>query len=263
MDPARTPLIAGNWKMNAGGADGCELAKGVARAAAELGGVEVVVAPPFTALAAISHELREAKSAVGVAAQNVHFEENGAFTGEISTSMLQVAGCGLVLLGHSERRHVFGETDELIAKKLDAVNVASLVPIVCVGETLEEREADKTLEVIGAQLKATLDGIAAAGGTAVVAYEPVWAIGTGKVAEPSDAQEVHAAIRAMLKEVSAELATNTRILYGGSVKPANAEGLLSQADIDGALVGGASLHADSFGKLIEIASKLAQQDENE
>jgi triosephosphate isomerase len=249
--------------MNAGGADGCELAKGVARAAAELGGVEVVVAPPFTALAAVSHELREANSDVGVAAQNVHFEEKGAFTGEISTSMLLVAGCGLVILGHSERRHVFGESDETIAKKLDAVNAAGLVPIVCVGETLSEREADKTMEVVGAQLKATLDGIAAAGASAIVAYEPVWAIGTGKVAEPSDAQAVHAAIRAILKEVSADLASSVRILYGGSVKGSNAEGLLSQPDIDGALVGGASLHADSFGKIIEMASKLAQQEETE
>ena len=252
-------LIAGNWKMNAGGADGVKLAEGVARAAAELPEVDVVVGPPFTALAAVSHALTNAKSSVGVAAQNMHFEKKGAFTGEISADMLKVSGAGWVILGHSERRHVFGENDEDIAKKMAAANAAGLTPILCVGETLEQREAERTLEVVSSQIRASIDELAANAGVAVVAYEPVWAIGTGKVAEPSDAQEVHAAIRAQLNEVSAELGSGTRVLYGGSVKPQNAEGLLSQADIDGALVGGAALKADGFGKIAEVAAKLAQQ----
>jgi triosephosphate isomerase len=263
MDPARRPLIAGNWKMHAGGADGVDLAAGVARAAAEFPNVDVVVSPPFTALAAVSDALSEAGSDVAVSAQNMHYEEKGAFTGEISADMLKVAGAGWVILGHSERRHVFGEDDEVIKKKMAAANAAGLAPILCVGETLEQRDAGKTLEVVGEQIRASIDELASNSGVAVVAYEPVWAIGTGKVAEPSDAQEVHAAIRAMLQEVSAELATNTRILYGGSVKPQNAEGLLSQPDIDGALIGGAALDPGSFGKVIEVTSKLAQQDDKD
>jgi triosephosphate isomerase (TIM) len=259
MDPARRPLIAGNWKMNAGGADGCDLAREIARAAAELDGVDVVVAPPFTALAAVSHELSQAGGDVGVAAQNMHFEADGAFTGEISASMLRVAGASWVILGHSERRHIFGESDEMIAKKVAAANAAGLNPILCVGETLEEREEGRTLEVVTAQVEAAIDHLAEAVGSAVVAYEPVWAIGTGKVAEPSDAQEVHGHIRTLLGKSSKELAEATRILYGGSVKANNAEGLLAQEDIDGALVGGASLKADGFGKIIETASKLARQ----
>jgi len=263
MDPSRQPLIAGNWKMNAGGADGCDLAAGVARAAAELPDVDVVVAPPFTALAAVSHQLSETKSTVAVAAQNMHHEASGAFTGEISADMLKVAGASWVILGHSERRHVFGETDEGIVKKVAAANAAGLTPILCVGETLAEREAGNTLDVVGAQIEVAIDELTQNAGIAVVAYEPVWAIGTGKVASPDDAQQVHAAIRTMLKKASVELAAGTRILYGGSVKPNNAEGLLAQPDIDGALVGGASLKADSFGKLIEIAAKLARQDKKD
>ena len=262
MDRARRPLIAGNWKMHAGGADGCELAKEIARVAADFGGVDVLVAPPYTALAAVSHELREAKTEVGVAAQNMHNEPKGAFTGEISADMLKVAGATWVILGHSERRHIFGESDGIVAQKVAAAMAAGLSPIACVGETLEEREAERTMEVVSTQVRAVLEEIAQSPGTAVIAYEPVWAIGTGKVAEPSDAQEVHAMIRGLLAESSAELAAATRILYGGSVKANNAEGLLSQPDIDGALVGGAALDAPGFGKIIEVASKLAQQDEN-
>ncbi|MEQ9324306.1 MAG: triose-phosphate isomerase [Polyangiaceae bacterium] len=263
MNPNRRPLIAGNWKMNAGGADGCELAAGVAHAAAEFGEVDVLVSPPFTALAAVSHELREAGSDVLVAAQNMHYEDSGAFTGEISAGMLKVAGAGWVILGHSERRHVFGEDDELIGKKMAAAFAAGLTPILCVGETLEQRDAGETLKVVQAQVDASLGELAANAGVGVIAYEPVWAIGTGKVASPEDAQEVHAAIRAQLGQSSDELAHGTRILYGGSVKPNNVEGLLAKPDLDGALVGGASLKADSFGKLIEIASKLAKQDQTE
>ncbi|MBW2455893.1 MAG: triose-phosphate isomerase [Deltaproteobacteria bacterium] len=263
MNSARRPMIAGNWKMNAGGADGCDLATGVARSAAEHDAVDVVVSPPFTALAAVSHALGEAKSDVAVAAQNMHFEESGAFTGEISGSMLKVAGCSWAILGHSERRELFGETDPLVAQKLTAAIAAGLAPIVCVGELLEEREAGQTLEVVTRQVKAVLDELAANPGLGVVAYEPVWAIGTGKVASPEDAQEVHGHIRGLLAEASADLGRDTRILYGGSMKGANAEGLLSQPDIDGGLVGGASLKADGFGKIIEVAGKLAQQDKKD
>ncbi len=263
MDPLRRPLIAGNWKMNAGGSDGCDLALAVARAAAELDEVDVVVAPPFTALAAVSNELYNKKSEVGVAAQNLHWEESGAFTGEVSAPMLRVAGATWVIIGHSERRQLFGETDEMVAKKIAAANAGGLKPIVCVGETLAEREAGETLAVVARQVKAAVIELGRAGGEGVVAYEPVWAIGTGKVASPEDAQEIHAAIRKLLAEADAELAVTTRLLYGGSVKANNAEGLLAQLDIDGALVGGAALDADGFGKIAEIAAKLARQGKTE
>jgi triosephosphate isomerase (TIM) len=249
--------------MHAGGADGCDLATGVAHAASDFPEVDVLVSPPFTALAAVSHALHEAKSDVAVAGQNMHHEDKGAFTGEVSPGMLKVAGCSHVILGHSERRHVFGEDNVFIGKKMAAAFGAGLVPILCVGETLEQREAGDTLRIVKEQVDASLGELAANAGVGVIAYEPVWAIGTGKVAKPEDAQEIHAAIRAQLAESSPELAESTRILYGGSVKPNNAEGLLAQDDIDGALVGGASLQADSFGKLAEIASKLAKQGKSE
>lgn len=252
-------LVAGNWKLNAGGADGCDLALAVARKAADHDETEVVVAPPFTAIAAVANELYNKKSDVAVAAQNMYWEDSGAFTGEVSAPMLRVAGATWVILGHSERRQLFGETDEAVARKVAAANAGGLKCIVCVGETLDQREAGQTLEVIQRQVSACVGELAKAGGEGVVAYEPVWAIGTGKVASPEDAQEVHAAIRRMLAEVDPDLAAQTRILYGGSVKANNAEGLLAQPDIDGALVGGASLEPDGFGKIVEIAAKLARQ----
>ncbi|MCC6552432.1 MAG: triose-phosphate isomerase [Polyangiaceae bacterium] len=261
MNPARRPLIAGNWKMNAGGQDACPLAATVAKAARELPRAEVVVAPPFTAIAAVAHELAEAKSEVGVAAQNMHAELAGAYTGEISSGMLKDAGAVWVILGHSERRQLFGETDEIVARKVAAAMTADLRPIVCVGETLEEREAGKTLEVVERQVRAFFDELAKQPGFGVVAYEPVWAIGTGKVAKPEDAQEVHAMIRGLLGKASEELATATRILYGGSVKPDNAEGLLGQPDVDGALVGGASLDPTGFARIAEAAHRLAERPE--
>jgi triosephosphate isomerase len=269
MDPARRPLVAGNWKMNAGGLDGHELAKAVAKAVSKLGpertaSVEVVVAPPFTALAAITHELRELSSSVMVAAQNMHAEPKGAFTGEVSGAMLKDAGARWVILGHSERRHGMGETDEMVARKLAAARGAELRPIVCVGETLEEREAGHTLAVVRRQIQAVIELLGKEPGYGVVAYEPVWAIGTGKVAAPADAQEVHHNIRAWLAEASKSLADTTRILYGGSVTADNAAGLFAEADIDGALVGGASLKADGFAKIVtaalEIADRGAPQD---
>jgi triosephosphate isomerase len=258
MNPLRRPLIAGNWKMNAGGSEACPLAVEVARSAASARRVQVVVAPPFTALAAVAQELAESQSNVGLAAQNMHFAASGAYTGEISPSMLADAGATWVILGHSERRQLFGETDESVAKKTSVALESGLRPIVCVGETLEEREGGTTLAVIERQVKAVLPVLSKQAGQGVVAYEPVWAIGTGKVAKAEDAQEVHAFIRGLLKAESAELAETTRILYGGSVKGDNAPGLLGQADIDGALVGGASLDPRSFGAIIDAAQTLAE-----
>jgi triosephosphate isomerase (TIM) len=261
MNRERRPLIAGNWKMNAGGQDSCALAKAVAAVAREAEHVDVLVGPPFTALAAVAHELDAAKSRVGLAAQNMHPEIAGAFTGEISAPMLHDAGATWVILGHSERRQLFGETDEGVAGKVAAALAAGLRPIACVGETLEQREAGSTLEVVERQVRAFAEELGKQPGFGVVAYEPVWAIGTGRVAKPEDAQEVHAAIRGLLGQVSEELALRTRILYGGSVKADNAAGLLAEEDIDGALVGGASLDAAGFGKIIAAAELLADKPE--
>ncbi|MGK3999730.1 triose-phosphate isomerase [Sorangium sp. So ce1024] len=258
---SRRPLIAGNWKMNAGGQDACPLAAAVAKATRELTRAEVVVAPPFTAIAAVAHELAEAKSEVGIAAQNMNAELSGAFTGEISSGMLKDAGASWVILGHSERRQLFAETDESVARKVASAIAAELRPIVCVGETLEQREAGETLAVVERQVRAFLDELAKQPGFGVIAYEPVWAIGTGKVARAEDAQEVHAFIRGLLAKASEDLASVTRILYGGSVKADNAEGLLAQDDIDGALVGGASLDAAGFAKIVEAAHRLAERAE--
>jgi len=250
----RTPLIAGNWKLHAGGHDGIELALAVAEATKSTSGVQVVVAPPFTALAAVSASLEEAGSKVEVASQNIYPKDSGAFTGEISAPMLAAAGVKWVIIGHSERRLYFGETDATVRDKVTATLAAQLIPIACVGETLEEREAGKTLEVVFRHVDAFADLFAENPGVGVIAYEPVWAIGTGKVATPAQAQEVHAAIRQRLVEkVSAEVSEKTRILYGGSVKADNAQELLSQTDIDGALVGGAALVAAGFGQIVAAA----------
>jgi triosephosphate isomerase len=255
---ARRPLIAGNWKMNAGGADGCGLAADVARLTAPFGAIDVLVAPPFTALAAVAHELSSAPREVLIAAQNMHFELSGAFTGEASAGMLKESGATWVILGHSERRHIFGETDTMIAKKVITAMREGLRPIVCVGETLEEREAGQTLEIVQKQVLAFRGALAEDPGCGVIAYEPVWAIGTGKVARAEDAQEVHAMIRKLLAGAADELAEATRILYGGSVKADNAAGLLGQADIDGALVGGASLDAAGFAKIAAAAEVVSR-----
>lgn len=250
----RKYLIAGNWKLNAGGAKGVELAAAVAKATREVAQrVEVVVAPPFTALAAVAHELSDSR--VEVAAQNLYPKDSGAFTGEVSAPMLLEAGCKWVIVGHSERRQYFGETDELVRQKVAAAMAAGLIPIACIGETLEQREAQKTIEVVYRQLDAIILELAKRAGFGVIAYEPVWAIGTGKVAGPEQAQEVHAAIRKRLGETSRELAEKTRVLYGGSVKGDNAAGLLGCPDVDGALVGGASLDADGFAKIAIAAPK--------
>jgi triosephosphate isomerase len=256
MNAARRALVTGNWKMNLGGVAGVELASFVVRFAPEVPRVDLVVAPPFTALAACAHECEGSR--VQVAAQNLHPRDSGAFTGEVSAPMLVEAGCAWAIVGHSERRQHFGETDGLVAEKVGAALRSGLLPIACVGETLAEREAGRTLEVVERQLRAFLPVMAAAAGdrAMAIAYEPVWAIGTGKNAGPAEAQEVHEAIRRWLGQTSAALASRTRILYGGSVKPDNAQGLFEAPDVDGALVGGASLDGASFGAIARCAETV-------
>jgi triosephosphate isomerase (TIM) len=242
-------MIAGNWKMFKTIRDAVSLATEI-RNGADRPEVEVLIAPPFTALAAVAAALEG--STVRLAAQNMHAEKEGAFTGEICPAMLRDVGCSHVILGHSERRQLFGETDEGVARKTKVALDTGLVPISCVGETLAEREAGKTTDVVGRQLDAVLRALTAREvSSIVIAYEPVWAIGSGKVATPEQAQEVHAFVRKRVGEVhGVAVADGLRILYGGSVKPDNVAGLMALADVDGALVGGASLKADSFLKLV-------------
>lgn len=242
----RTPLIAGNWKMNTDTAGAKQLAQAVAAEAGKNQGAELLVCPPSVYLGVVRDALGSAPVALG--AQNVYHEANGAYTGEISTAMLVDLGVKYVILGHSERRHILKETDELINKKTHAVLKAGMRPIVCVGELLEEREAGRTADVIKTQFAGSLADISAEQILSVViAYEPVWAIGTGKVATTDEAEEVHADLRRQLAErYNAEIADQVRILYGGSVKPDNAADLLAQPNVDGALIGGASLKASDF-----------------
>ncbi len=250
---ARTPFVCGNWKMHKTAAEAAQLVKELREGLGEAAGkVQVAVAPPFTALAAAVQAA--AGSPVEVAGQDVHWEAQGAFTGEVSAAMLAEVGCKHVIVGHSERRQLFGETDETVRKKVGAVLAAGLRPIVCVGETLAEREASRTLEVVNRQVRQGLAGIPGEVLAAVtVAYEPVWAIGTGKTATSAQAQEVHAAIRKILRELGGSVADALRIQYGGSVKPENARELMSQPDVDGALVGGASLKAKDFLAIVKGA----------
>jgi triosephosphate isomerase len=248
----RIPLLAGNWKMHCLRSDARTLAEGVKQAVAGLSDRQVLFAPPFTALATVAEVI--SGSGIFLAGQNLHWEAKGAFTGEVSAVMLRDAGCSHVIIGHSERRQLFGETDESVNRKLKTARGAGLVPIVCVGETLAQREAGQTLEVVGNQVAGALLGLdSAAIAALVIAYEPVWAIGTGKVATPEQAQEVHAMIRTKLAEIGgAKAAEACRILYGGSVKPDNVDVLMAQADIDGALVGGASLEIESFVRIVKF-----------
>jgi len=245
---SRTKIVAGNWKMNLDRAKARELAAAVAARRGEAAAVELVLCPPALYVESVGAVLASAKSDVGLGAQNMHDKASGAFTGEVAPPMLVDTGCRYVILGHSERRTLFGETDAAVNAKAKAALVAGLVPIVCVGETLEEREAGRTAAVVTGQVQGSLAGLSPADlEKVVVAYEPVWAIGTGKVATPEQAQEVHALIRGLLgKLASPEIAARVRIQYGGSVKPDNAADLARQPDIDGALVGGASLKADDF-----------------
>jgi triosephosphate isomerase len=249
---ARKKFVCGNWKMHRTVAEATALAREVRDGVGDLP-VQVAIAPPFTALQAVRQIL--AGGTVELAAQNVHWEQQGAFTGEVSAPMLAEVGCRHVIVGHSERRQFFGETDESVRKRVGAVLSAGMLPIVCVGETLAEREAGKTLEVVGRQVRAGLAGLREPLAAITLAYEPVWAIGTGKTATSAQAQEVHAAIRAILRELAGGLADAIRIQYGGSVKPENAAELMSQPDVDGALVGGASLKAADFVAIVKGATR--------
>ena len=245
-----TPLIAGNWKMHKTLAEARDLAGAIVRGVSPQTRAEVVLAPPYTALAAVAAEL--AGSPVNLAAQDTFWEEKGAFTGAIAPGMLADVGCTYVIVGHSERRQFFGDTDESVNRKVKAVLQAGLRPIMCVGETLAEREAGRTFAVVETQVLEGLAGFpVSARERLVLAYEPVWAIGTGKTATPQQAQEVHHLIRNLLSEVLGTAAI--RILYGGSVTPDNAATLLAEPDLDGALVGGASLKAASFLAIIKAA----------
>ncbi|MEM7138457.1 MAG: triose-phosphate isomerase [Myxococcota bacterium] len=255
----RTPLIAGNWKLNNTVAESQALAGAIAARVGEGLGCEVVVAPVATSLAPVKETLRG--SAVGLAAQNVYWQDSGAFTGELSPALLADVGCSHCIIGHSERRQYFAETDEGVRQKVAALLSHGLVPIMCVGETLEEREAGKTLDVVLGQVEAgTRDLDAKVLATLVIAYEPIWAIGTGKTAKAEDAQEVHQAIRSHLGSLKDQTwADSVRVLYGGSVKPANANELLAQPDVDGALVGGASLSADNFIPIIDAGVSRSER----
>lgn len=251
-------LVAGNWKMNTNSASGVELAGALAEnAASEENGVEVLVCPPSVYLSGVAS--RVDGSAVALGAQDVYFEAGGAFTGEISVDMLKDVGCGYVLIGHSERRHVIGETDELINKKVKAAIAGGLTPVLCVGELLSEREAGQTESVLDGQMAGGLADISEAEAkNVVIAYEPVWAIGTGVTASTEQAESAHLHLRKWITDnYSASFAEQVRILYGGSVKPDNAEALMSQPNVDGALVGGASLKPDLFIPIIDAARKLA------
>lgn len=253
---SRKKLIAGNWKMNKTSADGVALVRDIVVAVGKQSDVEVVVCPPFTGLESAGKALEGSNVKLG--AQNMHFEASGAFTGEISAPMLRAIFATHVILGHSERRTIFGETDELVNKKVLAALKNQLRPIFCVGETLAERESGSTLKVVQTQLERGLDGVSKElAASVVIAYEPVWAIGTGKVATTEQAQEVHAFIRGLLTNLFTEsVAQKLRILYGGSMKPSNAPELLSQKDIDGGLIGGASLEARSFVELVTAAAAV-------
>jgi len=252
----RKKLIAGNWKMNKTSSDAVALAREIVAEVGKQTEVEVVICPPFTALEAVGKAIDG--STVKLGAQNMHPEPSGAFTGEVSAGMLRALFATHVILGHSERRSYFGETDTFINQKVLAALKHQLRPIVCVGETLAEREAGATLKVVQTQLEGALAGTAKEqAANLVIAYEPVWAIGTGKVATAEQAQEVHAFIRGLLTKLyTAPVAQRLRILYGGSMKPANAGELLNQRDIDGGLIGGASLEARSFIQLVTAATAV-------
>ena len=248
----RRAVVAGNWKMHGTLQEAGSLAAQL-KGSCETDAVEVVVCPPFTALASVAQQLQGSRIHLG--AQDLFWEPQGAFTGEVSPTMLADAGCRYVIIGHSERRTHFGETDEMVHRKLQAALRHGLTPIVCIGETLAEREANRTFEVLARQLDGALEGCPDGEcRRLILAYEPVWAIGTGRNATPEQAQEAHAFIRRWVGEhCGAEVATGLRIQYGGSVTAANAASLLQQPDVDGALVGGASLNADAFAAIVRAA----------
>ena len=248
----RLPFIAGNWKMNKTVGEALDLVTELKAAISGVKGVEVAVAPPFTALFAVHKELEG--SSVRLAAQNLYWEEKGAFTGEVSSLMLKDVGCHYVIIGHSERRQFFRETDETVNRRIKAALARGLKVIFCIGETLKEREEGRTFSVIERQVEGGLKGLSAQEmKDLVIAYEPVWAIGTGKTATPEQAEEVHRFIRGKMEKLySHEVSEEIRIQYGGSVTPENIKGLMNQPNIDGALVGGASLKSDFFSKIVRF-----------
>jgi triosephosphate isomerase len=250
---ARQKFVCGNWKMHRTTGEARELVRALAPLLEPIAGrVQVAVAPPFTALAAVAEALHG--TGVELAAQDVHWESQGAFTGEVSAAMLKDLGVRHCIVGHSERRQFFGEGDGTVQRKVRALLQVGVLPIACVGETLAEREAGETMQVVARQVRGALTGLAAGDlARLTVAYEPVWAIGTGRTATTAQAQEVHAAIRAVLRELGGPAADAVRIQYGGSVKPENAADLLAQPDVDGALVGGASLKAEDFSRIVKGA----------
>ncbi len=251
----RTPIIAGNWKMYETEEEALILASDIKKRLKNVTGVTVILCPPFTSLSSVRKAIRDSSILLG--AQNMYWEEKGAFTGEISPPMLLTAGCKCVILGHSERRGYFSETDQSVNAKLKSALKSGLSPIVCVGEKLEQREANKTEEIVETQVEGAFTGLnAQQAAAAVVAYEPIWAIGTGKTATPQQANDVHAFIRKLLgARFGKDAAEKINILYGGSVKPENSGELLRMPDIDGALVGGASLNAESFEKIVKSAMR--------
>ena len=253
MNPKRKPVLAGNWKMNMTTLQARDLASKLAPLVAGVKDREIVLGPPFTALAAVADAVKGTN--IVLAAQNLHWEEKGAFTGEISAEMLLDLGCKYVIIGHSERRQYFGETDETVNKRVRQALRMGLLPILCVGETLAEREAGRLQDVISRQVTGGLRDVPAGEmQKVVIAYEPVWAIGTGKTASPEQANEVHRLIRQTVKALySAETAEGLRIQYGGSVTPENVSTLMSMPDIDGALVGGASLKPESFAAIVKFS----------
>jgi triosephosphate isomerase len=250
--PTRKPLIAGNWKMYKTVSEAFETAEKLVQLVKDVDHTEVMIAPPFTALAPAYAALQGTNVALG--AQNLHWEAEGAYTGEISSSMLKSAGCTHVIIGHSERRQFFGETDESVNKKVKTAVAAGLIPVLCVGESEAERDENKTFSVLDKQVKIGLEGLSLEdAATLVIAYEPIWAIGTGKTATKEQAQDVHRYLREWIENnYSAALSGSMRILYGGSVKPDNVTALMAQPDVDGALVGGASLDAETFSQIVKF-----------
>jgi triosephosphate isomerase len=248
----RRPFIAGNWKLHKTTAEAVALVEALDSGLTDVADRDIVVAPVFTALTSVASVLSD--SNIALAAQNCYPENQGAFTGEVSPALLKDAGCRYVIVGHSERRQLFGETDAFINRKAKAVLDSGMTVILCIGETLEEREGDKTFEVLERQVREGLQGIgAAAMDGVVIAYEPVWAIGTGKTASDAQAQQAHDFIRRLIADLfDKQVAERIRIVYGGSVKPGNVDGLLRQPDIDGALVGGASLKAEDFMRIVRF-----------
>ena len=248
----RTPLIAGNWKMYKTNAEAVDTAGRLVELVADTSDVDIMIAPVFTAIDPVSRVVKGSR--VGLGAQNLYWEKEGAYTGEISADMLVSAGCRYVIIGHSERRQYFGETDETVNQKISAAIAANLIPVFCIGETEAERESGNTFSVLDKQVKNGLkEKVVEDLGSLVIAYEPVWAIGTGKTATSDQAQETHKYIRSLVDSViGTALADSVRILYGGSVKPANVAELMAMPDIDGALVGGASLDAESFSRIVKF-----------